>query len=121
MARTPKASICSIIIEGEEGMAMKNPPHPGRGLKADLEALGLSVATAAEALEVSRSQLHRVVSGESAVSPELALKLEVVIGGSAEAWLRMQAAYDAAQIRARAAEITKGLKRIEVAVPAQPE
>jgi len=97
-------------------MPMKNPPHPGRGLKADIQELNLSTIQAAEALGVSRSQLHRVLAGESAISPELALRLETVIGGTAEAWLRMQAAYDAAQVRARAAEITRGLKRI--AVPA---
>ena len=91
---------------------MRCPPHPGRGLRSDLEALGLSIAAAAKALDVSRAQLHRVTSGDSAISPELALKLEVVIGSTAEAWLRLQAAYDAAQARQRAGEITKGLKRI---------
>ena len=101
-------------------MAMKKPPHPGRGLKADFDELGLSTAQAAEALGVSRAQLHRVVSGESSISPELALRLEVVIGGSADAWLRIQAAYDAAQVRGRADEITKGLKRIEAIAP-QPQ
>lgn len=98
-------------------MPMKNPPHPGRGLKSDFEELGLSVARAADALGCSRSQLHRVVAGTSDISPELALKLEVVIGGTAEAWLRQQAAYDAAQIRRKAEEVTKGLKRIPT--PAQ--
>lgn len=97
-------------------MPMKNPPHPGRGLKADIQGLNLSIARTAEALGVGRSRLHRVLAGEAAISPELALRLETVIGGTAEAWLRMQAAYDAAQVRARAAEITRGLKRI--AVPA---
>jgi addiction module HigA family antidote len=81
---------------------MRNPPHPGRALKGDFEALGLSVARAAKALDVSRSQLHRVLGGESAISAELALKLEVVIGGTADAWLRLQAAYDAARARRRA-------------------
>ena len=101
-------------------MPMKNPPHPGRGLRDDFEALGLSVAQAAEALGVSRAQLHRVVSGESSISPELALRLEVVIGSTADAWLRLQAAYDAAQVRQRAGEITKGLKRIPAVAAPQP-
>lgn len=91
---------------------MKNPPHPGRGLKGDFEALGLSIAEAAQALGISRSQLHRVTSGENAISAELALRLEVVIGSTADAWLRLQAAYDAAQVRQRAGEITKGLKPV---------
>jgi addiction module HigA family antidote len=102
-------------------MPMKNPPHPGRGLKADFDELGLTTATAAQALGVSRSQVHRVVAGESAITAELALRLEIVIGSTAEQWLQMQAAYDAAQVRNRAGEITKGLKRITAApTPAQP-
>jgi addiction module HigA family antidote len=93
-------------------MPMKRPPHPGRGLKAEFEELRLTTAQAAEALGISRNQLHRVVTGQSDISPELALRLEIVIGSTAETWLRMQAAYDAAKVRDRADEIVKGLKRI---------
>ncbi len=92
-------------------MPMRNPPHPGKGLREDLEALNLSVAQAAAALGISRAQLHRVVAGESAISAELALRLETVVGGTAETWLRLQAAYDATQVRERAADILKGLTR----------
>lgn len=102
-------------------MPMKNPPHPGQGLKADFDELNLSIAHAAEALGISRAQLHRVVAGTSDISAELALRLEIVIGGTAEHWLRMQAAYDAAQVRQRAAQITKGLKRIPVPATPRPE
>ena len=94
-------------------MPMKTPPHPGRLVKGAMDELNLSVATGAGALGISRAQLHRVVSEESSISPELALRLETVIGSSAEAWLRLQAAYDAAQVRTRAKEITKGLRRID--------
>ena len=92
---------------------MKNPPHPGRGLKDDFDALELSIAKAAKALGVTRAQLYRVVNGQSSISPEMALRLEVVVGSTAEAWLRLQAAYDAARVRMRSGEITKGLKRIK--------
>lgn len=63
---------------------------------------------------VARSALNRLVNGTSGVSPEMALRLVTVVGSSAEAWLRLQAAYDAAQVRNRAAEITKGLKRLSI-------
>ncbi|CAN5456527.1 HigA family addiction module antitoxin [soil metagenome] len=99
-------------------MAMKVPAHPGRLVKAAIDELGLSVAQAAKALGITRAQLHRVVKGTSAVSPEMALRLEVVIGTTADHWLRMQAAYDAAEVRTRAGEITKGLKKITV--PGRP-
>jgi addiction module HigA family antidote len=81
-------------------MPMKNPSHPGRVIKGELDELGVGVAEAASALGVTRQQLYRVVRGENAVSPEMALRLEKAIGGSAEMWLRMQASYDLAQARA---------------------
>ncbi len=95
-------------------MAMKNPPHAGRLIKSDLEALNLSIAQGAEALGVSRSQLNRVISGESAVSAEMAIRLEAVIGGTADHWLSMQTAYDLAQIRNGKSNPAKKLKRIAI-------
>ena len=80
-------------------MLMKNPPHPGQLVLAALGELNVSIASAARALGVTRQQLNNVVSGRSAISPEMALRLEQGIGGTADTWLRMQAAYDLAQIR----------------------
>jgi len=80
-------------------MRMKNPVHPGALAKANLDELGLSVAEAAKAMKVTRQQLHNVMQGRSAVSPAMALRLEKAFGGSADMWLRMQAAYDLAQAR----------------------
>ena len=80
-------------------MPMKNPSHPGRMIKADLEELGLSVAEAAKGLGVTRQQLYRVINCESAVSPDMAIRLEKAVGGDAGLWLRMQASYDLAQAR----------------------
>jgi antitoxin HigA-1 len=88
-------------------MPMKNPPHPGAGLKDDIEALGLSVADAAVGLDVTRQQLYRILRGESAISPNMAIRLEKGIGGTAEGWLRMQAAHDLALGRKREFKVTK--------------
>jgi addiction module HigA family antidote len=84
---------------------MRNPPHPGRGLRDDIDALGLTVAEAAEALGITRQQLYNVISGKSSITPEMALRLEKGLGGTAAAWLGMQAAYDIAQLRLRGSEI----------------
>jgi antitoxin HigA-1 len=94
-------------------MAMKNPPHPGILLRDDVEALGVSVAEAANAIGVTRQQLHNVLTGRSAISPEMALRLEQGIGTSADTWLRMQAAFDLAQLRPRTMSL--GIKRIGAA------
>jgi antitoxin HigA-1 len=86
-------------------MPMKNPSHPGRLIKADLEELGIGIAEAAEALGITRQQLYRVVNGESGISPEMALRLEKAIGSTADFWLRLQMSYDLAQARMRMPEV----------------
>jgi antitoxin HigA-1 len=83
-------------------MAMKYPVHPGEIVRGEIEYLGLSIAEAAQGLGVTRQHLYRIVNGESGVSAEMAIRLELGIGSTADAWLRMQAAYDLAQIRNRA-------------------
>jgi antitoxin HigA-1 len=82
-------------------MSMKSPPHPGAGVRDDIDALGWSVAEAAEALGVTRQQLHRVIAGTSSITPEMALRLEQGIGGTADAWIRLQSAHDLSLARQR--------------------
>ena len=72
---------------------MHNPPHPGEVLR-DTVLEEISVSDFARRLGVSRVALSRVVNGRAAVSAEMAIRLEAALGGSAESWLRMQAAYD---------------------------
>ena len=82
-------------------MVMKNPAHPGRLIKDNIEALGLSVAKAAQGLGITRQQLYRIIRGQHAITPEMAVRLEQAFGGSADAWLRMQMSYDLARVRAQ--------------------
>ena len=79
---------------------MKNPVHPGKIIKHDcIEALGLNVTGAAEALGVARTTLSRVINGKASVSPEMAIRVSKAFGGTPEHWLRMQLAYDMVQMR----------------------
>lgn len=83
---------------------MFNPPHPGETLREDvLPALGLSVTDAAAQLGVTRAALSRVLNGRAAISPIMALRIEAWLGvengGSADAWLGQQTAYDLWQAR----------------------
>ena len=87
-------------------MPMKNPPHPGWSIKdACLEPLELTVTAGAAVLGVARHTLSRVINGQAGISPEMAIRLEKAFGGSADSWLRMQAAYDLAQARQHEDEI----------------
>jgi antitoxin HigA-1 len=95
-------------------MPMKNPPHPGGFvLRECIEPLGLSITQAADALGVSRKTLSELVNEKCSISPEMAVRLAKVFGGSAEGWLVQQAQYDLAQIRSD--RITSKLKRLKVA------
>ena len=80
-------------------MPMKNPPHPGLTIRHDcIEALGLSVTQTAGALGVTRQALNNILAGKSAISPEMSVRLEKIFGSTAQAWLRLQTAYDLSRI-----------------------
>jgi len=81
-------------------VAMKNPPHPGEIIREEIiEALGLTVTSAAEILGVRRATLSDVTNSKASVSAEMALRLEKAFGVSMDILLKMQAGYDAAQAR----------------------
>ena len=81
-------------------MSMHNPPHPGEFIaKVYLEPNNISGRELALSLGVSASTLHRVLTGASAVSPAMALKLSKALGRSPESWLAMQPNYDLWQAR----------------------
>ena len=75
-------------------MPKHDPPHPGLSVRYDcLEPLGLSGTEATGKLGVSRKQLSDIVNGRAGISPEMAIRLDKAFGGSARAWVQLQAAY----------------------------
>lgn len=74
---------------------MHNPPHPGVFIQEIyLTPNELSCREFALNLGVAASTLHRVLTGVSSISPEMALRLAKALGRSAESWLTMQDNYD---------------------------
>ena len=83
------------------------PSYPGDFIRTGvIEELGLTVMKAAQILGVRRATLSDMLNGKAALSPEMALRIEKAFGVSMDMLLRMQAWYDASQMRARASEIT---------------
>jgi addiction module HigA family antidote len=79
---------------------MKNPPHPGGVvLRQCIEPLSLTITQAADALGVTRTTLSELVNEKRGISPEMAVRLSKVFGGSAESWLIQQAQYDLAHLK----------------------
>lgn len=69
-------------------------PHTGSLISDDLEVLHVSKTEFAKRLGVTRKALYDVLDGKTGVTASMALKLEAVIGSSAEMWLGMQAQHD---------------------------
>ena len=83
------------------------PSHPGDFIRTEvIGELGLSVTKAAQILGVRRATLSDLLNGKAALSPEMALRIEKAFDSNMDMLLRMQAWYDASEMRARASEIT---------------
>jgi addiction module HigA family antidote len=89
-----------------------DPPHVGEFITAtDLEDAGRSAAELATAVNVAPSTLSRLLSGKARWNPEMAIRLEEILGASTGSWLRMQAIYDEWHAR----------NTVDVSAPHRPE
>jgi addiction module HigA family antidote len=71
------------------------PTHPGEILREDfLPDFGLSVASFAKAIGVSRQTVNELLRERRAISPEMALRLARFFGNSPEFWMKAQIAWD---------------------------
>ena len=77
------------------------PAHPSALVAAEIAARGTSKVDFAKTLGISRRTLYDLLEGKSGVSADMAVRLEAVLGASAEFWLNMQAAHDLWGARAR--------------------
>ncbi|MEO8821221.1 MAG: HigA family addiction module antitoxin [Ginsengibacter sp.] len=69
--------------------------HPGIILKEDvIDANQLSIGRAANFLGISRLTLSKIANGKGSITPNIAIRIEKVFGGSADFWLRMQRGFD---------------------------
>lgn len=96
---------------------MYNPPHPGELLREFwLDPLGLSITALAKQILVSRKTMSEIVNGRASVTADVAVRLELALGNSAQSWLSHQAAFDLWQLQDRRA--TLGVKRLAQLTPA---
>lgn len=90
------------------------PVHPGEVLREDVfPALGVTKPALATELGISRQTLHDLFTLKRSVTPEMAVRLEKVIGSSAEMWLALQSDYDL--WHARKSSAVRSLKRLKAA------
>lgn len=69
----------------------RKPTHPGIVFYEDvMKPLNLSITKTAELLGVSRSTLSRFINEKSSLSANLAIRISIATGTSAESWMNMQ-------------------------------
>ena len=82
---------------------MASPAHPGSFVRAEIvEAHGLSVTDTAKALGITRAALSAFINEHTALSPDMALRIEKAFGVSMETLMRMQNSFDIAEARKKA-------------------
>ena len=96
----------------------RRPTHPGAILREDvLPGLAISQGKLAALLGVSRLTVSQLMHGHRALSPDMAMRLEKLIGASAESWLRMQEAVDLWEARQQPERFAR-IKRLPAAATA---
>jgi addiction module HigA family antidote len=79
-------------------MAMFNPPHPGRLVRASMGS-SITITALAKHLGVTRAHLSAILNGRAGISPLMSLKLDEAFNKSDGFWSRCQSSYDLAQAR----------------------
>jgi len=75
----------------ELNMPARRPIHPGEILREEfMSEFGLSVASLAARLGVSRQSINELVRERRAVSPDMALRLGRLFGTTPQYWLNLQ-------------------------------
>ncbi|MGB3787593.1 MAG: HigA family addiction module antitoxin [Phormidesmis sp.] len=74
-------------------LPLRNRPMPAAEVVKDMHMEDISAAQLAAAISVSPSTISRMLSGKSALTPELAIKIAAHIGGSPAVWMRIETEY----------------------------
>jgi antitoxin HigA-1 len=85
-------------------MNMKRlPTHPGKILRNELQARGLSANKLALSLGVPSGRIIDVLHGKRSITPDTAIRIGCFFGNSPQFWLNLQTQYDLAST-----ELAKG-------------
>ncbi|WP_200952990.1 MULTISPECIES: HigA family addiction module antitoxin [unclassified Rhizobacter] len=96
----------------------RRPTHPGAILREDvLPGLEITQGKLSELLGVSRLTVSQLLNEHRALSPDMAMRLEKLLGTSAESWLHMQEAVDLWEARQQPDRFA-GIKRLPASAAA---
>ncbi len=70
------------------------PVHPGVVVKRNIDALALTIEAFADHIGTSRQNVHAIIRGDRAVTPEMAARLGRAFDTRSQFWLNMQTNHD---------------------------
>ena len=92
------------------------PSHPGAMLREDyIPDYGLTVATLAEKLGVSRQTVNEIVNERRSISPAMALRLARLFGNTPDFWMNAQKSVDLWLAQKENREALKQIKPLQAA------
>jgi len=90
--------------------------HPGRLLKREIQARGLSANRLALDLGVPSGRITDILNARRSITADTAVRLGRYFGNSAQFWIDLQGQYDIAVIeRDRGSEITRRVRPADAA------
>lgn len=88
---------------------MKIPVHPGKLLKEVLEERGITEAELADMTKLSRALVSAIIHENRRITPQTALLISRLLGGSPRAWLDAQIDHD---LHSAQGDLSRRLERI---------
>jgi addiction module HigA family antidote len=85
--------------------------HPGRVLRRYLPE-DMTIGEAARRMGINYQKLSAILNQRAGINADMALRLSLALGTSAEMWLSMQRTYDLRKAR-RATHLMKELRKIQ--------
>ncbi len=99
----------AIAAEHDGEPEPARPIHPGEILWEDfMKPLGLKAP--AKAMGVPRTRIERLVAGQTALSPDTALRLSRAFGKPPMFWINLQAAYDVEVVEQEMGKTLAGIR-----------
>ena len=91
----------------------RRPTHPGVILREDvLPSLDMTQTELAERLGVSRRTVSQIIHEHRPITPDIAIRLAHLLGGTPESWLNMQLALDVWELERKNARSYDQIKKV---------
>ena len=90
-------------VVGSNGQELRTDVllHPGEVLEMEILSRGLTKSKFAMDIKMYPSHMSDILKGKSNITEAIALKLENILGISAEFWMRLQVEYNISLLRTK--------------------